>query len=945
MAIVLVAACAMLTALPALARADGQITEFGVAFSSQAAGAHPDTTVHLRFATGLFPQPGPPFADLDRPYPLQLAKRLSVDLPPGIVGNPSAFPTCTDDRLLSGTSSGGGGSPSQGGCTDASQVGVLRVTTAAMFSDDIPYTFDTPIFNMAPGPNKVARLAAQVTGAVILHFDVRLRDASDYGVSVDVSGIPSAIAFYQADVTLWGVPGDTSHDDQRAACFDNVAFVCSAPGVGSQPFMLNPTRCDTGGTASVRAEFYDHPGVLSTASAPVAPFTGCDALPFDPSMAVSLDSTTPDSPTGLTVDLPFGQGGLTDPNGVASSALRNAKVTLPEGMSINASAADGLTACTDAQMGFGNDNAVRCPNASQIGWTWATSPLINGRLGGGIYVGNQLSRNPESGQMFRIFMLLENPDLGLRIKLLGSIRVDSTTGRLEATFQNNPQVPVSSIRVQFKGGPRAPLATPPDCGDKQFVGQLESWSGQTKYVAGNVSFRCPGIQGFAPSFSAGSLDAGGGAFAPFSVQINRADGQQYLQEVKVELPTGLLAKLDGVPLCGDGDATVGSCDQSSRVGDAIVGAGAGTSPFYLTGGAYLTGPYKGAPFGLAVMVPAVAGPFDLGKVVVRQQILVDPNDAHITIVSDPLPQIVGGVPVRLKSVNVDVNRPGFMINPTDCSEKQIKATLGSANGTSVELTQRFQVSGCADLPLAPELALTLSDPTQTTDGTHPGLQAVVTQTPGQANLKKAQVSLPLSMALDPDNAQALCKPEEAQAKACPDGSIVGHAVAWTPVLHEPLEGNVYFVEGLRTTATGQIRKTLPKLWVALRGAVALDVWADSDVDAKERLVNTFASVPDAPISRFELNIDGGAHGILVLNTDICRAKQVAEDVFDGQNGKRAAGNVAMTTPCPITAASSKPKPKPKGKGKSKANKRNAKRRVVAPGGPRWRSTDEARPGR
>jgi hypothetical protein len=886
------------------------------------AGAHPDATASFEL------KPVTTFPGALPPYPDGNVRDVVADLPPGLVGNPRATPQCPQARFVVGD------------CPVETQVGVVTLrlgssptnpnASACLSVPSVPNptTFPWfqrgvapagplchfPIWNIPAAGGQTAAFGFMYSNTLGIELSASIRP-DDYGIRVMARQVNQSPALSLSRVTLWGVPGDPKHDPFRWRN-RSAAAPLLPPGqdwpstVPIVPFLSNPTSCDgSQPVTTLRVRSWQHPDVWDTATYSSPPVTGCDQVPFDPSMGVSLDTRKVDSPVGLTVDLGFPQDGLSDINKLATSHLRKAKVTLPEGMTINPSAADGLTACTDAQISWKTDDPVQCPNASRIGTAWAMTPVLKEQLGGGIYVGSQLSDDPQSGQMFRIFLVLGNEDRGIRVKLPGQIRVDPNTGRIEATFDNNPQLPVETIRVSFKGGPRAPLASPPDCGVKQVVAQLDSWSGQTKYLAQPVAFDCPGLQGFAPSFMAGSADATGGGYSPFSVQFDRADGQQYLKDVKVEMPTGLLAKLDGVPLCSDADADAGTCDQSSRVGDAIAGAGVGSNPFFLTGGVYMTGPYKGAPFGLAVMVPAVAGPFNLGKVIVRQQIQVDATDAHITVVSDPLPQIVRGVPVRLRSVNVDVNRPGFMINPTDCSEKQIKATLGSANGESVELSQRFQASGCANLPLDPKLDMTLSDPTQTTDGKHPGLRAILTQTPGQSNIKKVEVRLPLSMALDPDNAQALCKPEEARAKACPETSIVGHATAWTPILHEPLDGPVYFVEGLRTTATGQIRRTLPKLWVALRGAVALDVWADSDVDAQQRLVNTFATVPDAPISQFQLDIDGGSHGILVLNTDICQRGQVAEDFIDGHNGKRVEGNVNMTTPCAQAASKNKKKGK------------------------------------
>jgi hypothetical protein len=476
---------------------------------------------------------------------------------------------------------------------------------------------------------------------------------------------------------------------------------------------------------------------------------------------------------------------------------------------------------------------------------------------------------------------------------------------LTTTFDNNPQLPFSSFRVRFKDGPRAPLATPPTCGTKTATAELTPWSGNAP-VSPSDSFTidCPGISGFAPSFDAGTTNPAAGAFSPFAVRINRPDGQQYMRGLSLEMPPGLIANLRGVPLCPDAQANAGTCGLGSKIGTAVVGSGAGTNPFFTApehGSVYLTEGYKGAPFGLSTVVRAIAGPYDLGTVVVRQAIFVDPTDAHITVVSDPIPTILEGIPLRIRSINVDVNRPGFTINPTSCGEKQIKATMTSIEGTVHQAVQRLQVGDCQALPLRPRFSMRLIGRRQMREGRHPGLRTVLTQGPGQANMKKVTVKLPLSLALDPENAQsdALCEFEAGQRVDCPPSSIIGNAVAHTPVLNRPLEGPVYFVKNVRVhPRTGRLIRTLPTLLITLRGEVAINVRANSDV-IDDKLVSTFHTVPDAPVSRFILNLKGGPKGILVATRNICGQPKnhVTDMEIDGQNGKRADQAVRMRTPC------------------------------------------------
>jgi hypothetical protein len=694
-------------------------------------------------------------------------------------------------------------------------------------------------------------------------------------------------------------------------------------GVPEHAFLTNPTRCTPAGagletrvravswdptSAPVEGSFVSHlppgyPLAPEDWGAPQGP-TGCDDVPFEPSIEVRADTRRPDSPTGLDIDIAFPQDGLVNPLGIATAHLDRAQVTLPDGMTISPASADGLAACSDDQFGIDSRDPVSCPAASKIGTVEAETPLLEERLTGGLYVGEQRSQDPESGEMFRLFMTLESPQRGIRVKLAGRVRADAETGRLETVFDDNPQLPVTKISLRIKGGPRAPLATPPTCGVKTVTSELTAWSGASATPSDSFTVDCPGQQGFSPSFEAGSTVAVGGAFSPFLARIGRPDGQQFLSGVQVDTPKGLVAKLRGVPLCGSVAAANGGCPEGSRIGTATVGAGAGSNPFYLSGPVYLTTGYKGAPYGLSTQVPVKAGPFDLGTVVVRQAIHIDPETAELSVVSDPLPQIVGGVPARLRSVEVDVDRAGFTVNPTSCAEKRIDATLTSIGGAVHRTSSRFQVGDCQSLGFEPRLAMRLVGRKQRRTGGHPSLRVSLRQPSGQANLNRLRVALPRTLALDPGNANGLCSYEEGlkHDPKCPASSIVGRATAFTPVLNEPLTGPVYFVENKRRTAQGNLVRTLPTLVIPLRGEVAINVRQRSSVSGG-RLVSTTTGIPDAPVSRFDLRLNGGRGGILTVTRnarrrfDLCKGRQLARVLSRGQNGKRADFGVVVRSPC------------------------------------------------
>ena len=619
-----------------------------------------------------------------------------------------------------------------------------------------------------------------------------------------------------------------------------------------------------------------------------------------PTFAAVPDTTTPDTPTGLRVKLDFPQDGLTDPTGYATAHLKKATVTLPEGMTINPSSAGGLTACTDAQLNLGTNDPVGCGLSSKLGTAEATTPLLSERLTGGIYLRTQNSADPESGEMFRIALVLRNEERGLLIKLPGSIRADKSTGRLVVTFDDNPQLPVGTLDLQFKGGARAPLATPATCGEKRIDTELTAWTGKTVNRSSAFTVGCmAGLGGFSPSLVAGVSNPVGGAFSPFALSVSKLDGNADLSGLSLSLPTGLLAKLKG--------------NVNTQVGSVTAYAGPGSNPYALPGQVLLEGPYGDAPFSLRVVVPAKAGPFDLGTVEVRQKVYVDPITAQVTVVSDRLPTIVSGVPVRLQRLDVNIDKAGFIVNPTSCAAKAFGGTLNALGGQTVPINVRFQVGSCSDLGLKPDLALTLSGKGQSTDGKHPAVSASLTQKPGQANLKKVQVALPLSLALDPDNAASddLCSFVEGSKPdpKCPASSVVGKATAVSPILNEPLTGPVYFVKNERKDPkSGRSIKTTPKLVIPLTGenGIKLTLTGTSTV-IDDQLVTTFDNIPDAPVSSFKMDINGGKKGILVVSAaDICKTTQIADQQIRGQNNKQADTDVYIQTPsCPLKVLSKK----------------------------------------
>jgi hypothetical protein len=617
---------------------------------------------------------------------------------------------------------------------------------------------------------------------------------------------------------------------------------------------------------------------------------------MSPTLSVGPDTSQPDTPAGYTVDLGVPQN--EQPYSLATPTVQNVSVTLPAGTALSPAVANGLQGCSDAQFAAGS-----CPDASKVGTVAITTPVLPNQLTGSVYIGA-----PIPGQMYRLFIVAAGDNV--TVHLSGRVTPDPTTGQLTTVFNQNPQLPFSDLNLRLFSGPMAALANPENCGTFTTTSDITAWSapGSGPDATPSSSFNITGCPGdpFAPSFTAGTTNPTAGANSPFTLTFSRQDSDEEISSLAATLPRGLFANVGSVPLCPDANANAGNCSPSSQVGTATVGSGAGSHPLFLSGPVYLTGPYKGGPYGLATVIHAVAGPYDLGTVVVRQSLQIDPTDAHVTAVSDPFPTILQGVPLRIKTVNVTLDRPNFIVNPTSCRAMAVTGTITSVAGTIAPVSSRFQVGGCQSLAFAPSLSIKLSGKGQTTSGRHPTLTAHLKQAGGQANLSSAKVTLPLSLALDPNNSNHVCAYPVAQAVhggavGCPASTIVGSATAVSPLLPGPISGPVYLVQGIRLNKQGQQVRTLPTLLLPLRGPIALDLRASTSV-AGGHLVSTFSSIPDAPVSSFTLTINGGANGLLVItgrHQNICKAPQKGSSVFAAQSGKSERLNMNFGTQCGV----------------------------------------------
>jgi hypothetical protein len=658
----------------------------------------------------------------------------------------------------------------------------------------------------------------------------------------------------------------------------------------------------------------------------------CDSVPFEPTIAVDPKTPATDSPSGAAVEVVMPHQNTSAGLDQETSHLRTAKVTLPSGMGLNPSAANGLQACTDPQLGKGTRGAVSCPAESKIGTVSITTPpLPEGPLTGNVYLGQQLSRDPASGQEYRIFVDAESARYGVSVRLIGNVSADPQTGQLTTTFAENPQVPFSAFDLQFDGGPRAPLTSPPTCGPNTTTSQMTPWStavgsvppGQeggpsTAVAAPENAFALTDAPGggpcakdlagrpFGPSFGAQTTNPKGGAFTHFAVNIGRSDGNQELKGAEVSPPPGLSAKLAGVRYCpesalvaaaansGIAEAANPSCPAASLVGSASVAAGTGASPIHIDGKAFLAGPYHGAPLSLAVITPATAGPFDLGTVVVRVALFVDPETARVRAVSDPIPHVFGGALLDLRSVAVTLDRKNFSLNPTNCSAMSTSGAMhgGGANPldpaafSTVPVSAPFKVNGCENLDFKPKLFMRIFGGTRRAKS--PKLRAILVARDGDANIGRSSVKLPKPLILEQSSLANVCTRVQFAAHDCPKDSIYGFAEAHTPLLDGPLKGPVY----LRSSS-----HELPDMVAALNGQV--DVVLDGRIDSvKGQLRTTFDTVPDVPVSKFILTVRGGKkRGLLVNSTNLCARTYKVIARFTGQNGKKANQRPKLRVPC------------------------------------------------
>ncbi len=851
-----------------------------------------------------------------------LPRNLSFKLAPGLLGNVNGIAQCTDSQfstIFTGN---------YNGCPDASAIGVA--TVAITEPNNIGTgTRRVPVFNMVPAPGEPAQFGFEVERVQVI-LKTEVLTGEDYAVAVRTTETSQLAQVLSAQVTLWGEPGDQAHDASRGwACLVpwRGAEPCAAPSASerpTKPFLRLPTSCEP---LTMTAEGLSWPTAAAPGGLPLhqpepptgessflAELQGCGSLPFSPSIEVSPEASSANTPSGLGVDVKVPQASSLQLHSLAEADVRSTTVTLPQGVLLNPAAADGLLACSEAQIALHSPTPAACPNESKVGVVHIESPFLPKQrdvagepfetIEGAVYLAAQ-EANP-FGSLLALYIVAESPVSHVLVKLAGEVKLDPSTGQISSTFADTPQLPFEDFKLQFFGGPRASLSTPASCGQHTTTGSFGSWSGATQPVSSTFSTTsgpeggpCTEPQPLSPSFNAGSSNLQAGAFTSFTVNLLRPDSNQALTGLTVHLPPGIAAMLSSVTPCPEPQAAAGSCGPESEIGHASSSAGFGPDPYTLPGTVYLTGPYQGAPFGLSIVTPANAGPFHLGNVIVRSKIEVDSTTAAVTIAS-ALPTMVStaehpntGIPVQLKSTTVTVDRPNFQFNPTSCAPMAISATMSGQQGGSASVASPFQVNGCASLPFHPTFTARTNGNATKANGT--SFTVKVTSTPGQANIAKVKLVLPVQLPARLTTIQKACPDAvfSANPAGCSEGSNIGYATAVTPVLKKPLTGPAYLVS--------HGNAAFPDVEFVLQGE-GITLILDGQTDIKKGITtSTFNAVPDAPVSTFETVLPAGPHSALTSNVpaakkfSLCGQKLTGPTTITAQNG----AVIQQNTPIPV----------------------------------------------
>jgi hypothetical protein len=880
------------------------------------AGSHPyalTTTINLETDGESPGEPGVVFSEGD-------LRNLRLDLPAGLIENPSAVSKCSLAQFQTPSSSPFEMSESGESCPEKSQIGIATVRSS--FGGGEERTFG--VFNLVPPPGAPAEIGFSPFGSPIVFIPEIRQAEGEYQISERATNISQHVNISAIKLTLWGAPWAIAHNFQRGNCLNEVepdspwANTCAIVPRAENPqlaYLTLPSACLQPLVFGAAIESWQQPGTVSRRTfthfneGESQALEGCDAIQFEPAASASVSDPRASSPSGFDFNLDVGSQGLLNPTRLNPAAVKDAIVALPEGFTINPSVGAGLLGCSPSQYAaetVSSPPGAGCPNGSKIGEFTVQSPLFPETVKGSLFLATPFE-NPFGG-LIAIYLVAKVPARGVLVKVAGNLDADPLTGSLVATFKDLPQLPYTNLKVHFREGQRSPLATSTLCGSYQTVVSLTPWSGATGEIhaslptpiaSGPEGTVCPtGTPPFEPQAKAGSINSQAGAYTPFYIHLTRTDTEQEITSYSTVLPPGLLGDIADIPFCSDAAIDAArqkggfeelahpSCPAASEIGHTISGYGVGPALNFAPGGLYLAGPFHGSTFSIVAIDSATVGPFDLGTVVVRSAIDVDPQTAQVSIDSagsDPIPHIIDGIPIHLRDIRVYVSRSHFTVNPTSCNRFSIVSTLtgsGAAVGqpslrSTATVSAPYQAFNCASLPFAPRLKLRLRGGTER--GQFPALRAEVKPRPEDANISSAKVTLPASEFLEQRHIKTICTRPQFAAEKCPAASVYGSAQAFSPLLAQPLQGSVY----LRSAP----ERKLPDLVADLHGGgLGLRIEVVGHIDSIHGgLRGTFEGIPDAPASRFVLNLKGGKRGLLVNSQDTCAAPRRADAIFVGQN--------------------------------------------------------------
>jgi hypothetical protein len=883
---VLALAFAMVALSAGTAQAKLQVDSFTTTSSDSQAGGHPDLTTSFA---------------LHEPGVTESAANVIFDAPTGLFGNPAASLRCTaSDFALEQ-------------CPSNAQSGLVTIY-ANRNGNPGELLGTAPLFDLEPGPDQTGLFGTIVPIiGVPIQIPVAVRTASDYGLRFTVSELTQAFPLAQAEITFWGFPASPDHTPDRfpigapgepAGCPSSLDTSCAGgvpASIPDRPLIDNPTIC-TGEALRTKltVQTYQHPEDPTVEVGTYPETTGCEKEAFKPVLFANLTTNESDSASGLDLDLRAPQFLGQSP---APSQLRSAIVTLPPGLTINPDAADGQSSCSDAQARFGSEAPAECPDNAKIGTFVIHTPALEVPLVGSIFIGQ-----PQPGSQYRLFLVADGA--GVHAKLLGEAIPDPRDGQVRIEVLNLPQAPFDEFQLHLFASDRGLLATPTHCTIYEIGGEFFPWNDLLPQVHSSDNFSvssgpggrpCPSeVRPFNPRLEAGTSNPAAGAFSSFHLKLDRDDGDQFLGDLNFRMPPGFTGVLKGIAYCPDAaiaaaaqrlgrsEQAAPSCPADSEVGTSNVAAGPGGHPFHATGRMYLAGPFKGAPLSIVAITPALAGPYDYGVVVVRVALQIDPQTAQVSAVSDTVPSIIGGIPIRMRTIEVNIDKPDFTINPTNCSPMSVDSQGIGDQGTVTDFSSYFNAVNCSTLPFKPKMAIRqLGRRKQTRRTANPALRFDLRTRPGDANIKSISVTLPKAYEIDQRHLGNLCSEKELQATRCAGRTAIGVASTTTPLLAAPLTGPVYAVSG---------SGGLPRLAFILDGQVNLMPRADT-ASARGKLRTTVPIIPDAEIGHFRFKVFGGKTGYLQNTRNLCTSPTRIRINYTAQSGKHHRQSVKVKLPC------------------------------------------------